>query len=90
MERNGWAEHGGDRHGGRGPGGGGHERAASGPPLEVALRDQAAAAANDADCAPLLGGQVGALCRPNQGGREVIRDLVDRAAAVLERLAQLR
>jgi nitronate monooxygenase len=47
---------------------------------------QAAAAANDAECFPLLGGQAGALCSPDQGAADVVRDLVDQAIAVLERL----
>ena len=39
---------------------------------------------------PLLAGQVGALCRPDQGGRDVMRDLVEQTVAVLERLGRLR
>jgi nitronate monooxygenase len=72
-------------------------RSSGAPPLpwpwqSVAAQDlyQAAAAADDAECFPLLGGQVGALCRPDQGGRDVIRDLVEQAVAVLERLGRLR
>jgi nitronate monooxygenase len=67
------------------------------PPLpwpwqSVAAQDlyQAAAAADDAECFPLLAGQVGALCRPDQGGRDVVRDLVEQAVAVVERLGRLR
>jgi nitronate monooxygenase len=67
------------------------------PPLpwpwqSVAAQDlyQAAAAADDAECFPLLAGQVGALCRPDQEARDVVRDLVEQAAAVLDRLARLR
>jgi hypothetical protein len=52
--------------------------------------DQAAPAADDAECFPLLAGQVGALCRPDQEARDVVQDLVEQAAAVLDRLARLR
>jgi hypothetical protein len=62
------------------------------PWQSVAANDlyQAAAAADDAECFPLLAGQVGALCRPDQEARDVVQDLVEQAAAVLDRLARLR
>jgi nitronate monooxygenase len=67
------------------------------PPLpwpwqSVAAQDlyQAAAEADDAECFPLLAGQVGALCRPDQEARDVVRELVQQAAAVLDLLNRLR